>query len=216
MNEDTRKRAFAFAAAAIVVAVVLTPRGIGSPDEPADGGADSHPAGSQTPEPDSPTGEAAGSGPLILGPDEAKPRRRAEVKPTLASPPLASAEASDPPNPTTGRESRHAARPVVMKFMRAYARYQAGELGRAVRRGLRTSAATTLYAELVGQPPRTPPGERQVAPRVRELRLYGPFDGRLKAIVMLARPGSKRDMPLELDLEQEAAGRWRVVELRPS
>lgn len=204
MSESVRKRAFVWIAAIVIAAVLLMPRDCGSPGNPETDEGAAEPVSDRSNGPS--VSAAEGAGPLVLGArPRAEDRRAARVESFGSSP----GEAAD-----LDRIARRAARPAALRFVRAFARFQRDPFSVAARAQLRATAGSDLYADLIGQPPRIPPDQERVAPRLRGLWLDGPLDGRMTAIAQLAAPGSREQVPLQIALEQQGR-RWLVVELLP-
>lgn len=113
-----------------------------------------------------------------------------------------------PPEQQIERRDRgvlaHAA-PVAHRFLRAFARYEVGDLGARTRAGLRATATAPLFSELVSEPPRLPQGAQP-----RQAHPAGSFD-----VVPIAADPSRRELvEIELVTSFVRAGEGAPIAIR--
>lgn len=110
------------------------------------------------------------------------------------------------------------AAPVARQFLRAFARYEVGDLGAATRAELRLTTTAALFSELVSQPARLPPdghparahpvGDFDVVPIAADTSGRELVEAEL--VTSLERAGARTPIGVRL---RWAEGRWRVAGL---
>jgi hypothetical protein len=116
--------------------------------------------------------------------------------------------------PPRAQHAADAAGDTARRFLAAYARYEVGDVGRAVRAGLRATAARRFADELLARPPLPAPGAER-PPRARlHAATFVPVAGtRLAGTVLAELVRAGRRETLELTMH-EARGPWRVTSIR--
>jgi hypothetical protein len=116
------------------------------------------------------------------------------------------------PTPRLQATRGSSARRVAARFARAYLRYETGRLDRHVRRSLRVLCAPRFATELLGAPPRLPPGAS--LPRLRFLGIARveptviAGEGAVRAGARLKAGGRTESLAIDLDIWGE---RWTVT-----
>jgi hypothetical protein len=130
----------------------------------------------------------------------------------LTQRPVEPPRGTEPPDPSAARRQRARARGVARRFLRAFLRYQSGQLDPATRRAVRRAATGPLARRLLRRPPR-PTSSQPPAGRLGRVAVVGPFAGQLKAVARIAYPAVGESL-LELALE-ERDRRLLVTRLYP-
>jgi hypothetical protein len=121
-----------------------------------------------------------------------------------------------PPRSRLSRRVHAPMEAVARAFFRAFARYEFGALSAAVRVELRETTTAAFARELLGEPPRMPPGPPLAEPaRLSNLQLVPEVAGgrRLAGAWLLGYTirGARRE-PITISMRREE-GRWRVAAL---
>jgi hypothetical protein len=145
---------------------------------------------------------------LALG----SPRRRSSQQPAPRAHPTAVATAAAPSH-TPPQPATHPAARVAKEFIRAFLRYETGDLSPDVRRAISTDAMPSVARRLLGQPPRPPAGGQHPSPgRLEELKPGGTAQpGEVSFRATIEYGGVTGAVLMTF---RRAGGRWRLVDLR--
>ncbi len=136
---------------------------------------------------------------------------RESASPREAAPPERRIEQRD-------REVLAGAGPVARRFLRAFARYEVGDVGAKTRAGLRATTTAAFFSELVSQPPRIPEGVEPVGAHPGAgfdvVPITADASGRrlleVELVTSLVRAGERTPIDVRL---RRGEGYWRVAGL---